>query len=113
MVGTSFADSTLKSLKFEEVMGSYMGISYCKMFDVQFLNCVLNESRFMDMKFQKVQFLDTDLTKSEFNMVSFNKMDLSSCKLDDILIDPKYLFGSTLSYEQLLIVANLLSIRIK
>lgn len=113
MIGSSFTDSIIKQTIFKEIAGRYIGFSYCQIHKVEIQNSDFTESRFIDLKTKEVTFLNDNLTSSEFNAVSLHGIDLSTCKIENILIDPKNLKGCILEYNQLINLAPLLGIHIK
>lgn len=113
LIGTSFNDSTIKNTNYTNIIGKYLGFSYCRITDVNMKESNLTEARFLELTLNRFTVEETNLTKTEWNMVSLYGMDLSTCEIENILIDPKYVKGATLSYEQIIHLAPLLGIKIK
>lgn len=113
MVGTNFVDSSLKSCLLENVLGRYLGISYGKLNDFIIKESDLLEARFMDFIPNKLVFENVNLKGAEFNKVSLYHIDLSTCCIENILIDSKYLRGVILNYSQMIDLAPILGIQLK
>lgn len=113
MVGLSFVDSVLKSTTLQNIVGKYMGISYSKMEDCSILDSDLTEARIFDVKHTKFILENVNLKGTEFNMVSLSGVDLSTCNLENILMDAKYLRGAILGFNQMVELAPILGIKLK
>lgn len=113
MVGLSFVDSVLKSTTLQNIVGKYMGISYSKMEDCSILDSDLTEARILDVKRTKFILENVNLKGTEFNMVSLSGVDLSTCNLENILMDAKYLRGAILGFNQMVELAPILGIKLK
>lgn len=113
MTGTAFAESTIKYCKFQNVLGRYFNINNCKILQLSIYESDLSEARFIDCSHQKLVFENVNLTKAEFNHFSMKEINLTSCIIENILIDPKYLRGSILNYSQMIELAPILGIILK
>lgn len=113
MVGVIINNCTIKNTTFETIIGRYMGISYTRLTDVVIKDSDLFEARFMDLKLIRFSLENVHLGKAEFNMVSLANIDLSTCNIENFLIDPKCLKGTILNYSQIINLVPLLGIKIK
>lgn len=113
MIGTSFSESTLKFCKFHNISGRYMSICSCKIHDLSITESDLLEARFLESFPNKFVFENVNLKNAEFNMFSLKNVDLSTCNIENFLIDPKYLRGVTLNYSQMVDLAPILGILLK
>lgn len=113
MMGTNFVDDTIKTCKLDKVIGKYMAISSSKINDFSIIESDLTETRFIDVLHKKWFLQDVNLKGAEFNRISFARVDLSTCNIENILIDSKYLKGVTVSYDQILELAPILGIKLK
>ncbi len=113
MVGTSFVDSVLKFCSLKNILGRYWGMSYCKLQEFSIVESDLLEGRFMDINHHKLSLESVNLKGVEFNSMPLNGVDLSTCNIEDVLMDVKYLKGAVLSYSQMVDLAPILGIKLK
>lgn len=107
------SDGILRDVAFSDCRMDYAVFSASKLKHVSMTGCALRHSVLGDLRHSDWTLADCDLTETEILRTPLQGIDLSSCTLDRLSVDPAYLRGTLVNVSQALAFAQLIGLRIK
>ena len=93
---------------------NYSNFSYSKRENVEFCECILDNSSFNYIeRIKNIEFNNSSLIDAEIINTSLNKVDLSSSNITGIKINPSYLKGLCINMFQAADIISYLGIKIR
>ena len=113
--GAVFEHTTLRMLTISNTPCRYINLSRSLLDRCQFSSCDFRESAFSEVQIQKSQFDNVDFCQSDFFKTSLKGVDLTTCKIEGILVSDHFqeLRGLEISAEQAPYIAAFLGVKIK
>jgi uncharacterized protein YjbI with pentapeptide repeats len=110
LTGTELLKATLMNTLWEDCSADYIVFSECKCNHVLFTGCRFRESVWQDIAFKSTSFMRCDLTSAQIRFTPMNGMDMTTCVLDTLQVDPHDLRGMRVTALQGLIFCSLLGL---
>lgn len=113
--GAVFEHATLRMLTISDSPCRYINMSRSLLDRCKLVNCDFRESAFSEVRIQKSQFDSIDFSRSDFFKTSLKGVNLSTCKIEGILVSDHFqeLRGLEISAEQAPYIAAFLGVKIK
>ncbi len=111
--GAEFLRTVLTNAAFEDVSADYFALSEGKCAHVLFQACRFRESLWRSVKLGDAAFSECDLTSSQFIDTPLDGLDMTTCELSALHIDPRDLRGLKVTPSQGLLFCSLLGLVIK
>ena len=112
LTGAEFLQAALMNVLFESCTADYFALSESKANRVAWQDCRLRESLWQDVKLKVASFERCDLTSAQLRYMPMEGLDMTTCTLDSIRIDPHDLRGMKVSASQGLMFCSLLGLKI-
>lgn len=113
LVGTSFSKVHFFDCLFDSCNLQYSNFADCKCKVIEFSHCHFLEARFQGMDFSGAVFEEDDLSEVEIYTTPMRGIDLSSCLIEGIRIEPNCLKGMIISPYQAVFLVQILGIKVK
>lgn len=113
LVGADFCNSTWKDVLWQSNQMQYINLSGTKLEFVAFQDCDLLESGMGLLKWRELSFDQCRLDGSELLGTKLKQLDLSTCSIDRLFLNPEDLVGVQISAVQAIPLIQYFGIQIK
>jgi uncharacterized protein YjbI with pentapeptide repeats len=110
LTGVEWLKAALMNVMMIDCAADYFTLSESKCTRVLWRNCRFRESIWQDVKLKDSVFDACDLTSSQIRYMPMAGLDMSTCKLDALQIDPLDLRGMKVTAVQALMFCSLLGL---
>ena len=111
--GCAFDRMKIKDVLFQECQMNYLTLAACRMERTEFIGCDLTHAMLFESEQKDTTFEQCRLISAEVQSTSLRNIDLSSCELDGIGIQPESLRGATISLMQAPLIMNIFGVKVK
>jgi fluoroquinolone resistance protein len=110
LTGAELLKASLTNTRWEDCSADYLAFSECKCIHVYFNGCRLRESVWQDVVLKYTAFERCDFTSAQIRFVPMADIDMTTCVLDALQIDPRDLRGMRVTALQGLMFCSLLGL---
>lgn len=100
LTGVNFSDATLRNVVFENCHANYVSLGFSDLKQVKFLETILKQGDFLEMKQTKLQFQQCDINAANFTGTEMTGIDLTTCHFDELIVSPELLRGCIITSDQ-------------
>ncbi|MCM1523659.1 MAG: pentapeptide repeat-containing protein [Ruminococcus sp.] len=112
LTGTMLAECSFDTCLFEKCTGKYTVFAASKFKKCAFTECVLPEVTFTSAEFRQSFFNDSGFSKGDLTHAKMAGMDLSGCAIDGARLSLGEIRGITVNYEQAIMIAEMLGVKV-
>lgn len=112
LTGVEWLHVSLMNVTLSDCAADYLILSDAKLNRVAFRGCHLRESVWQEIQVKNLFFQDCDLTSTQILQMPMEGLDMTTCTLDNLRIDPHDLRGMRVSALQALQFCAMLGLRI-
>ncbi len=112
LTGAAFLQAALMNVLLESCSGDYLTLSQAKCTHVQWKDCRLRESLWQEVVWKSAAFAACDLTGAQLLRTPMAGMNMATCTLDSLRIDPYDLRGMQVTPSQAIMFCALLGLDI-
>jgi len=112
LTGAEFLKAALMNVQFECCTADYFALSESKTNRIAWVDCRLRESLWQDVKLKFASFERCDLTSAQIRYMPMEGLNMTTCTLDSLQIDPLDLRGMQVTASQGLMFCSLLGLTI-
>ncbi|NLI22622.1 MAG: pentapeptide repeat-containing protein [Clostridiales bacterium] len=113
LTGLEWQRSSLTDVTLEGCSADYLMLSQCQLARVRFKDCRMRESLWQDVRFRQVSFERCDLCSVQIRNVPMEGLDMTTCSLDGLQIDPRDLRGMRVTALQALQCCAMLGLSVE
>ena len=113
LVGCNFINFTINDCLFNNCNLMYSNFSDCKFKSNDIVDCNLTDCCFHLIKFNNTNFVNSILDKAEFTESNLKNIDFSTCDINGIKLDSRYLKGLVISSYQAALLIGILGVNVK
>lgn len=100
LTGVNFSDATMRNVVFENCHANYISFGFADLKLVKFLETILKQGDFLEMKQSQLQFQQCDIDAANFTGTDMNGIDLTTCQFDELIVSPEFLRGCSITGAQ-------------
>ncbi len=111
--GCNLSENRLYNVSFIETNASYINLSIASIENILFQDTNLRNSYFQETKMKNIYFENVDLCRTQFFKTSLKNIDLSSCKIEEIVISIEDIKGAIIDQLQAIDLLYLIGVKVK
>jgi len=112
LTGAEFLRASMMNVTLEGCSADYFTLSESKTNRLLLKDCRFQESIWQDIKLKYTAFTHCDLTRAQIRYMPMDGLDMTTCTLDSIQVDPHDLRGLKVSAVQGLMFCSLLGLKV-
>lgn len=112
-LGSDFSESVFDNIIMTDCLCGFANFAFMKNKEVHFANCDFQNASFLETKLNKTSYNECSFTECEFLHSSLYNIDLSTCRLEGILISPTDIQGAIIDSYQASSLIHLLKVKVK